>query len=115
VTVGNNPDSTPSEKASLSKRDRRALTTLELTQPQTVRGLWHQIQFRLITLWRPRLAIGAGTLAMLASLVVMWVELSADLAVAVTGEVMLTAGALMVAYGLRQWWQWRRAKQAATR
>jgi hypothetical protein len=49
------------------------------------------------------------------SLVVMWAELSVHPGVAVTSELVLAAGALLVARGLRQWWQWRQAKEEVTR
>jgi hypothetical protein len=52
---------------------------------------------------------------MVASLVVIWAELDAHIAIAVTSELMLTGGALLVAHGVWHWWQWRQAKQAASR
>ncbi len=113
--MGHDPGGPPSESDPLNEHDRRALATLERLAPKSLRGLWHRLQFRLMTLWRPRLAIGVGLLVMLASLVVTWAELSAHLAVAVTSELVLTAGALLVAHGVWQWWQWRRAKEAARR
>jgi hypothetical protein len=99
----------------LNEHDRRTLATLERLAPKSLRGLWHRVEFRLMTLWRPRLAICVGMLVMLASLVVIWAELSSHPAVALASEAVLTAGALLIAHGVWHWWQWRRAKQAASR
>lgn len=114
--MGPDPDGTPSASDPLNEHDRRVLATLEHFAPRSrLLGLWHHLQFRLMTLWRPRLAVGVGMLVMLAALAVMWAEMSTHLAIAVTGEVVLTGGALLVANGVTHWWQWRQAKEAASR
>jgi hypothetical protein len=108
-------DGTLAQSDRLTERDRRALVALEHSvRTFKVRGHWNRIHSRLIILWSARLTIIAGTLLALTSLVVIGAELSANPVVAVTGEVVLTAGALLVAHGVRLWWCWLQAKQAAS-
>jgi hypothetical protein len=113
--MGHTPGDRPPESDHLNEHDRRALATLERLAPKSLRGLWHRLEFRLMTLWRPRLAICVGMLLMLASVLVIWAELSSHLVIAVASELVLVAGALIVGRGVWPWWQWRQTKQAASR
>jgi hypothetical protein len=99
----------------LGDQDREALLTLEhsVRGPGLV-GLWRRIKFRVLVAWGARLAIWGGLLISLAALVTMWEQLSTHVEVAVVTEVVLTAGALLFARGLRLWWYWGRAKRDPT-
>jgi hypothetical protein len=96
----------------LGDQDREALLTLErsVRGPGLV-GLWRRIKFRVLVAWGARLAIWGGLIICVAALVTMWEELGTHVEVAVAGEVILTAGALWLAPGLRLWWHWGRAKR----
>ena len=89
-------------------RDRQALSVLERSARSGLGMLWWRITFQALVVWGPRLAVFAGLLACLAALLVMWVTMSTHIAVALGAEIVLTAGALLSAHGLRLWWAWRR-------
>jgi hypothetical protein len=96
----------------LSEQDRRTLLTLEHSvRSPGLAGLWHRIRLRVMVVWGARLAMWAGLIIFLAALVTMWEELSTHVAVAVASEIVLTAGALLLAHGLRLWWYWGRANR----
>jgi hypothetical protein len=64
-----------------------------------------------MVVWGARLAMWAGLVTCVAALATMWEALSTHVAVAVGSEMVLTAGALLFAHGLRLWWHWGRANR----
>jgi len=100
----------------LSEQDRRTLLTLEHSvRGPGLAGILRRIRFRVMVVWGARLAMWAGLIICLAALVTMWQELSTHVTVAVASELVLTAGALLLAHGLRLWWHWGRANQGSRR
>jgi hypothetical protein len=100
----------------LGEQDREALLTLERSvRSSGLVGLWRRIKFRVLVAWGARLAIWGGLLFSFVALATMWVAVNTHVEVAVAGEVVLTAGALLFARGLRLWWYWGRARQEPTR
>jgi len=96
----------------LGGHDRRGLRTLELSaRSGSLRRLWRWVLVRMVLVWGAQLAMLAGVAISVAALVTMWVELDSHVLVAVASEVLLTAGALLFAHGLRLWWYWRRIKR----
>lgn len=95
-----------------SRRDHRALSILEGSAARSGPGLlWARVRFQLAVVWGARLAIAFGLVVCIIALAAMWVTMSTHLAVAVGCELVLTAGALLFAHGIRLWWSWRQAKQ----
>jgi hypothetical protein len=102
----------PSGDDRLSHDDRRAILTLERSaRTPGLRGWWRRIKFRVMVAWGTRVALWGGVVVCLAALATMWEQLSSHVLVAVAGEVVLTAGALLLAYGLRLWWYWGRVNR----
>jgi hypothetical protein len=100
----------------LSEQERRTLLTLEHSVGGPgLAGLWHRIRFRVMVVWGARLAVWAGLIICLAALATMWEELSTHVTVAVASEIVLTAGALLIAHGVRLWWYWGRANRESRR
>jgi hypothetical protein len=62
----------------------------------------------LLVVWGARLALSAGLLLCVAALVTMWQEMTTHVMIAVASELVLTAGALLFAHGVRLWWYWGR-------
>jgi hypothetical protein len=65
--------------------------------------------------WGARLALSVGLLLCVAALATIWQEMSTRLTIAVASELVLTAGALLFAHGLRLWWYWGRGRPKAQR
>jgi hypothetical protein len=102
----------------LSRRDEQALAVLERSAKPGLGKLWRRFAFQLLLVWGVRLAIWAGLIACLAALLTMWDTMGTHIAVALGAEMVLTAGALLCAHGLRLWWAWRefrRGQRAAER
>lgn len=97
----------------LSGNDRRALSILERSAAKSGLGLlWARMRFQLVVVWGARLAVSTGLVVCFVAIGVIWSTLSAHLAVAVAGELVLTAGALLLARGVRLWWYWRQVKRS---
>jgi hypothetical protein len=78
-----------------------------------IRVYWARAQFHFLVAWRARLLVTAGAALAAVSLIVMTLTISGELGLAVTAEVLLVVGALLVARGVRLWWQRRSRTTAA--
>lgn len=102
-----------SADSGLNRLDRRALAILERSAAKAGLGLlWGRLWFQLAVVWGAQVAISAGVVASVAALVTIWYTMSSHIVVALGAEVVLTAGALLVAHGIRLWWNWSQAKRS---
>jgi hypothetical protein len=93
----------------MSDQERQALATLESAlnrRGRSVRALWAWLRFRLLVAWGPRLALAGGLVLALGGLAITLTQMSTDIWRAFGGELVLTAGGLLIGKAIQlRWYQ----------